>query len=154
MKIKIIHNTHTLRNNRDVQTARQTNDVRRMALELELAGRAVQHTPAASSLCRTVSSALALSTGQIGRTHISYFRNIFTTHQNINVLYNIYYERVFYTNIQHTRIIIWPRRMCENRPFSAPPRKCVIIIIIVITLIIMIGNNKSNSKTLLHIVNR
>jgi len=104
MKIKIIHthNIGILRKNRDVHTARQTNDTRRMALELELAGRSVQHTPAASSLYRAVSSALALSIGQIGQTHISYFRNIFTTHQNINVLYNVYYERVLHTNIQHT----------------------------------------------------
>lgn len=134
MKSKIIHtnNIGILRKNRDVHTARQTNDTTRMALELELAGRAVQHTPAASSLYRAVSSALALSIGQVGRTHISYFRNSFTTHQNISVLYNVYNECVLHTNIQHTHThIIWPRRMCENRPFSAPSRKCVIIIIVI-----------------------
>lgn len=69
---------------------RNTNDTRRMALELELAGRAVQHTPAASSLYRAMSSAPAPSIGQTGQTHLV-FRRIFITLQNINIIRVIIY---------------------------------------------------------------
>lgn len=61
-----------------------------MALELELAGRAVQHTPAASSLHRAMSSALAPSIGQARQTHLV-FRRIFIAHQSINISYNNIY---------------------------------------------------------------
>lgn len=88
---------HTLRKNRDVQTARITNDTRRMALELELAGRAVQHTPAASSLYRAVSSALTPSIGQTKQTRLV-FRRIFITHQNMTIYVYIYI--VYFNNIR------------------------------------------------------
>lgn len=133
--------THTLRKNRDVQTTRITNDTRRMALELELAGNAVQHTPAASSLYRAVSSALAPSIGQARQTHLVFRRNFYyTSKHKHNIVYynNIYYCACVCTFIQHARIL-WPRRMCENRQFCAPLCTCIIIVII----LIMVGNNKN-----------
>jgi len=76
------HKHYTLRKTATYRRhEKKSNDTRRMALELELAGRAVQHTPAASSLCTAaaVSSALTPSVGQTKQTRLA-FRRIFITH--------------------------------------------------------------------------
>lgn len=111
--------TYTLRKNRDVQTTRITDDTRRMALELELAGNAVQHTPAASSLCRAVSSALAPSIGQSRQPHLVFRRNFYYTpkHKHIDIIISsiiivyiivsvcVHTAHVYYTFIQHARTL-------------------------------------------------
>lgn len=70
------------------KTTRMTNDTRRTAHELELAGNTVQHTPAASQLYRVVSSALSPSIGQARQTHLVFRSNFYYTskHKYIDII--------------------------------------------------------------------